>query len=110
VKNQAIEVFPRYFSSASAVAGTFAADEFTGRDPKFWETYREKVKAVTVEDIQRVATKYLHPDQLVVVVVGNVDEILKGNPDKPEFSFQKMGGGKVARIPLPDPLTMVYPK
>jgi zinc protease len=110
VKNQAIEVFPRYFATASAVAETFAADEFTGREPGYWDTYREKIKAVTVDDIQRVALKYLHPDQLVILAVGNVDDILKGDPGKPENSFQKMGGGKITRIPLPDPATMVYPQ
>ena len=110
VKNQAIEVFPRYFATASAVAETFAADEFTGREPGYWDTYREKIKAVTVDDIQRVALKYLHPDQLVILAVGNVDDILKGDPGKPENSFQKMGGGKITRIPLPDPATMIYPK
>ena len=110
VKNQAIEVFPRYFATASAVAETFAADEFTGREPGYWDTYREKIKAVTVDDIQRVALKYLHPDKLVILAVGNVDDILKGDPGKPENSFQKMGGGKITRIPLPDPATMVYPQ
>jgi len=110
VKNQAIEIFPRYFASASAVAGTFASDEFTGRDPGFWDTYRAKIKAITVEDVQRVAAEYLHPDQLVILVVGNVEDILKGNPEKPQYSFQKMAGGKIIRVPLPDPLTMVYPK
>jgi zinc protease len=110
VKNQAIEVFPRIFASASAVAGTFASDEFTRRDPNYWETYRDRVKAVTVDDIQRVAQKYVHPDQLVILVVGSVDDILKGNPDKPEYSFKKIGNGNIIRIPLPDPLTMVYPK
>jgi predicted Zn-dependent peptidase len=110
VKNQAIEVFPRYFASADAVAGTFAADEFTGRDPKYWETYRDKVKAVTIEDVQRVALKYLHPDQLVILAVGNADDLLKGNPDKPQYSFEKIGNGKISRIPLPDPETMIYPK
>lgn len=110
VKNQAIEIFPRYFAKASAVADTFARDEFTGRAPDYWDTYRDKVKAVTVADIQRVAREYLHPDRLVILAVGNVDDIIKGSPDKPEFSFQKMTSGKIVRIPLPDPLTMVYPK
>ncbi len=109
-KNQAIEIFPRYFASASAVASTFASDEFTGRDPKFWETYRDKIKAISVQDIQRVARQHLHPDRLVILAVGNVDDILKGNPDKPEFSFQKMLNGKIVRIPLPDPATMIYPQ
>jgi zinc protease len=110
VKNQAIEIFPRYFAPASAVAETFASDEFTGRAPEYWDTYRDKIRAITVEDVQRVAAKYLHPDQLVILVVGNVDDILKGNAEKPQYSFQKMAGGKIIRVPLPDPLTMVYPK
>jgi zinc protease len=110
VKNQAIEVFPRLFASASAIAETFARDEFTGRAPDYWDTYRAKVKAVAVEDVQRVARQYLHPDNLVILAVGNAEDMLKGNPDKPEFSFQKMGNGKIVRIPLPDPLSMVYPK
>ncbi len=109
VKNQAIEVFPRLFASASATADIFARDEFTGRAPDYWDTYRDKVKAVTIEDVQRVARQYLHPDRLVIIAVGNVEDLLKGNPDRPEFSFQKIGNGKIIRIPLPDPLTMVYP-
>ncbi len=110
VKNQAIEVFPRLFASASAIADTFARDEFTGRAPDYWDTYRDKVKAVTIADVQRVANAYLHPDKLVILAVGNVDDMIKGNPDKPEYSFQKISTGKITRIPLPDPLTMVYPK
>jgi zinc protease len=110
VKNQAIEVFPRVFASASATAETFAADEYTGRDPQYWETYRDRVRAVTVDDIQRVAQQYLHPDRLVILAVGNVEDVLKGDPDKPANSFEKMAGGKIIKIPLPDPVTMVYPK
>jgi zinc protease len=110
VKNQAIEIFPRYFASARAVAATFAVDEFTGRDPHYWETYRDKVKAVTIDDVQRVAREYLHPDKLVILAVGNADDILKGSPEKPEASFKKMMNGKIVRIPLPDPATMIYPQ
>jgi zinc protease len=110
VKNQAIEVFPRNFASAAAIANIFASDEYTGRDPRYWETYRDKIKAVTVDDVQRVAREFLHPDNLVIIAVGNVEEVLKGNPEKPEYSFQKIGKEKITRIPLPDPMTMIYPK
>jgi zinc protease len=110
VKTQAIEVFPRIFATARAIASTFANDEFTGRNPKYWETYRDNVKAVTVDDVQRVARQYLHPDQLVILAVGNAADVLKGNPETPEISFQKMLNGKITRIPLPDPATMIYPK
>jgi zinc protease len=109
-KNQAIETFPSNFATARSIASTFANDEFTGRDPHYWETYRDKIKAVTIDDVQRVAQKYLHPDKLVILAVGNADDILKGNPDKPEFSINKIANGRIARIPLPDPATMIYPK
>ena len=84
--------------------------EFTGRDLKYWESYRDKVRAVTVDEVQRVAQRYLQPDKLVILVVGNADEMVKGSADKPQFSFQKILNGTITRIPLPDPNTMIYPK
>jgi len=110
VKNRAIEVFPRYFASASAIAETFASDEFNGRAPDFWDAHRDKVKAVTVAGVQRVARKYLNPDKHVILVVGNADSITKGNPDKPEDSFWKMTKGEIIPVPLPDPSTVIDPK
>ncbi len=111
VKNSAIEVFPRYFSTAAAIAGTFANDEFTGRDPDYWENYRDNIRRVTADDVLRVAQKYLHPEKLVIIAVGNTDEMLKGDPDKPQYSFDKISQGKaITMIPLPDPNTMIYPK
>jgi Zn-dependent M16 (insulinase) family peptidase len=93
------------------VAGLFASDELTGRDPKYWKTYRDRVRAITVDEIQRVAQKYLTPDKLVILAVGNADDMLKGNPDKPQYSFDAIRkGAPIVRIPLPDPNTMVYPK
>jgi zinc protease len=110
VKNSAIEVFPRYFATAAAIAGTFANDEFTGEDMKYWDMYRERIRAVTADDVLRVAQKYLTPDKLIVLAVGNVTDMLKGNPDNPQYTFEKLGGRKIERIPLPDPMTMIYPK
>jgi zinc protease len=109
-KNSFIEVFPRSFSTAAQVAGLFAQDEFTKRSPDYWATYRDRIRAVTADDVQRVAQKYLQPDKLVVLVVGNIDEISKGNPDKPQYSLLKIAkDGQIKRIPLPDPSTLVYP-
>ena len=109
-KNSAIEFFPRIFATAAQIAGTFAQDEYTKRPADYWTTYRDRIRAVTVEDVQRVAQKYLQPEKLVVLVVGNIDEITKGNPDRPQHSLLKIAkDGQIRRIPLPDPLTMVYP-
>lgn len=109
-KNSLIEVFPRSFATAGQVASLFAQDEFTKRPADHWSTYRDRVRAVTAEDVQRVAQKYLQPDKLVVLVVGNIDEITRGNPDKPQHSLLKIAkDGQIQRIALPDPLTLVYP-
>ena len=114
VRNYAIEIFPRFFSSARAIAGTLAMDEFTGRDPDYWKTYRDRLRSVTTDDVSRVARKYLRPEQLVILVVGKVDDLLAADPSKPQYSFSSIADqhgatGGINRIPLPDPTTMIYP-
>ena len=44
------------------------------------QTYRERVDAVTVDDVQRVARNYLHPDKLTIVLVGNASAFVKQLP------------------------------
>jgi zinc protease len=49
--------------------------EYYGYPEDFIFQYRRGVEATTIEDVQRVAQKYLNPDQLVTLVVGNATEI-----------------------------------
>ncbi|MCY4189643.1 MAG: pitrilysin family protein [Bryobacterales bacterium] len=110
-KNYQIEIFPRFFATAGQVAGTFANDEFTGQKKDYWKTYRERIGDVSAEDVMEAAQKHLHPDKLVVLAVGDREAMLRGNPDKPEFSFAKIAGeAGIRTIALPDPLTMQYPE
>jgi predicted Zn-dependent peptidase len=111
VQNYLIEVFPRSFASASATANLFASDEMTGRPFDFWQKYRDRVRAVTAADVHRVAREYLHPERIVILAVGPVETMLKGDADHPSFALATLApGGRVTRIPLPDPLTMEYPE
>ncbi len=104
-----VDTFSRNFSSAASTAGLFANDEYTGRDPAYLAAYRDNIASVTAEDVLDVAQRYLDPDALVILVVGNLEAMLAGDPERPEFSLEELRPGEVVRIPLPDPFTMEYP-
>ena len=49
--------------------------EFSGFPADYTEKYAEQVQKVTLDDVKRVAQKYLNPGGFAVLVVGNPDEI-----------------------------------
>jgi zinc protease len=109
IKRNLVETFPSTFASKSQTVGVFAADEYTRRDPTFWQTYRERIAAVTPADVQRVAQKHLVPEKLVVLVVGDQKEIDVGD-EKHKTTLAALAGGRpVVTLPLRDPLTMKRP-
>ncbi|GAA4435161.1 hypothetical protein GCM10023188_26940 [Pontibacter saemangeumensis] len=46
-----------------------------GLPEDYYANYLKKVEAVTAEDVQRVAQKYIHPDKLYILAVGNAAEV-----------------------------------
>lgn len=100
-----VESFPQRFQSKMSVLRTYVSDEYTGRDPAYWQTYIENLKKVTPDDVLRVAKKYLHPDKAVILAVGNMDDVLTGGYDKaPDLKFRAFGS--ITRLPLRNPETM----
>jgi zinc protease len=63
--------FPLTIETPSAIALQILNALFYGLDLQELETFRERVNAITVDDIQRVAKTYLHPDRLSIVLVGD---------------------------------------
>jgi zinc protease len=74
-KDSILNSFVFNFQSPSQTLSRLMRYEYFGYPEDFIFKYQEAVKATTVNDIQRVAQKYLQPDKIVTLVVGNSQEI-----------------------------------
>ena len=106
IKNSLVQTFPSSFASKAQSMAIFASDEYTQRDPAYWTTYRDRIRAVTAADVQRVAREHLVPEKMIVLVVGKQAEIDLGDEKHPVTLAQLAPGGKVTTLPLRDPMTM----
>ena len=84
--------FPLTIETPSAIALQVLNAIFYGLDLNELQTYRERVNAITVDDIQRVAQQYLRPDRLSIVLVGDASVFAK--------DLAGVGFDQVDRIPL----------
>ena len=73
------------FTTSASIVGQKVDIEYEELPLNYLETYLGNVQAVTHEDIQQVARKYLHPDEIKILVVGDKDKF-----DKPLDSFGKV--------------------
>jgi zinc protease len=72
--------FPLTIETPSQIALQILNAVFFGLNMNDLQTYRERVNAVTVDDVQRVARNYLHPDRLTIVLVGDASAFVKQLP------------------------------
>jgi predicted Zn-dependent peptidase/outer membrane lipoprotein-sorting protein len=63
----------------------------------FLETYRANIEKVTAADVSRVAEKYVHPDQMILLVVGKAEDF-----DKPVDTFGEVTTVDISIPPPPD--------
>ena len=91
------------FSSKTNIVNTFAGDHYTGRPDDYWQNYTKNIEAVTPEDVLAAAQKYLHPDRLVFLVVGDPEAVQEGS-DKHDERFSDFG--EITIMPLRDPMTL----
>jgi hypothetical protein len=69
--------FPLTIETPSQIALLVLNAVFYGLDMTQLDTYRQRVSAITVDDVQRVARNYLHPDRLTIVLVGDASSFVK---------------------------------
>ncbi len=62
--------YPLRFDGNSTIAGILVGMQATGLSRDYVETRNDKVNAVTLEDVRRVAARLLDPEALTFVVVG----------------------------------------
>jgi zinc protease len=74
-KNYMIGVFPANVQTNSEIANRLVDMELYGLPEDYFDRYRENIAAVTKDDVTRVAKKYLDPDRVLIVIVGNATEI-----------------------------------
>jgi zinc protease len=67
--------YPLNFETPGNIAGQLQAIEIYNLGSDYIEKYRSRVNAVTKEEVRKAARKYLHPDDLLIVVVSNADEV-----------------------------------
>lgn len=74
-KDQVLNSFVFNFQDPAQTLSRLMRYEYYGYPSDFIFRYQQAVKDTTIEDVQRVAQKYLQPDQIVTLVVGNTSAI-----------------------------------
>ncbi|HYE15821.1 MAG TPA: insulinase family protein, partial [Pyrinomonadaceae bacterium] len=77
-KQAIIRGFPRSFETPGQIGDRLETLVTYDLPSTYFNTYIERVQAVTLEDINRVAGRYLQPERMAVVIVGDRKVIEQG--------------------------------
>jgi zinc protease len=94
-KDAILNAFIFRLDSPDKVLAERVTYEFYGYPADWLDKYQAEIQKVTAADVNRVAAKYVHRDQLAVLVVGNTKEF-----DKP---LSSLGPVKEIDITIPPP-------
>jgi len=97
-KDAILNAFVFRLDSPDKILGERMVYEYYGYPPDWLDKYQDEVKKVTAADVNRIAAKYLHKDQLARLVVGNLKEF--GKP------LSSLGAVKEIDITIPPPTGM----
>lgn len=93
-KDSYINRYVFQFQDPESVVSQLMDLEYYDRPRDQLETYLGRIRAVSSADIHRVAQKHLHPDSMVLVVVGDTESF-----DRPLAELQWEGQIQLASLP-----------
>lgn len=70
-KQSLIRRYPAGFETNGQISGQLANLVIYGLPDSYFNEYISNVQKVTIEDVNRVANKYLTPDQMAILIVGD---------------------------------------
>jgi len=69
-------VFPIRAETLEGLTNLIVSQKLYDLPEDYLQTYRDKVNAISIEDVQNAAQKYIHPEKIAIVIVGDAEEIL----------------------------------
>ncbi|MFN2501476.1 MAG: M16 family metallopeptidase [Pyrinomonadaceae bacterium] len=69
-------VFPLRAETQEGLTNLIVNQYLYGLPGDYLQTYRDRVEAITAEDVQRVAQEHIRPDEMAIVIVGDARDIL----------------------------------
>jgi zinc protease len=69
-------VFPIRFETTDAIAGALAGLLTLRLPDDYYDTYRDRIRAVTADDVLRAARDHIHLDRLQVLAVGDRQQVM----------------------------------
>lgn len=74
-KQSLIRRYPAGFESVQQISNQLANLVIYGLPDSYFNEYIQKIQAVTIDDINRVANKYLTPDKMAILIVGDKNAV-----------------------------------
>lgn len=72
-KNSLVRGFPRTFETLGQIAGYLGSLALYNLPDEYYNSYIQNIEKVTIQDVRNVSQKYLQPDKMAVVIVGEVE-------------------------------------
>jgi predicted Zn-dependent peptidase len=91
-KNYIALQLPRSFETSRSLASAVSQVVLYGLPDDYYVTFTDRIRAVTAADVQRAAEKYIQPDKLAVVIVGDRTAI------EPKVAALNLGPLKIVTI------------